>query len=137
MPKPAKGARLGGSAAHEKILLTNLARQLFEHGRITTTEAKARRLRPGLLRLSRDAPAHDDPSSSILTLTSRSPDDPQSPAGTGDSREQAADVLPACLRRSAMNRTPERLRRAQLSRIRRKISLDRPGVVIVTRAGST
>ncbi|MDI5969657.1 50S ribosomal protein L17 [Streptomyces sp. SL13] len=46
MPKPAKGARLGGSAAHEKILLTNLARQLFEHGRITTTEAKARRLRP-------------------------------------------------------------------------------------------
>ncbi len=46
MPKPAKGARLGGSAAHEKILLTNLAKQLFEHGRITTTEAKARRLRP-------------------------------------------------------------------------------------------
>jgi large subunit ribosomal protein L17 len=46
MPKPAKGARLGGSAAHEKILLTNLAKALFEHGRITTTEAKARRLRP-------------------------------------------------------------------------------------------
>ena len=46
MPKPAKGARLGGSAAHEKILLTNLARQLFEHGRITTTHAKAKRVRP-------------------------------------------------------------------------------------------
>ena len=46
MPKPAKGARLGGSAAHEKLLLNNLAKALFEHGRITTTEAKARRLRP-------------------------------------------------------------------------------------------
>ena len=46
MPKPAKGARLGGSPAHEKLILANLATQLFEHGRITTTEAKARRLRP-------------------------------------------------------------------------------------------
>lgn len=46
MPKPAKGARLGGGAAHEKLLLANLAKSLFEHGRITTTEAKARRLRP-------------------------------------------------------------------------------------------
>ncbi|MBY8883821.1 50S ribosomal protein L17 [Streptomyces sp. PTM05] len=46
MPKPTKGARLGGSAAHEKLLLANLAKALFEHGRITTTEAKARRLRP-------------------------------------------------------------------------------------------
>ncbi|MFI0777910.1 50S ribosomal protein L17 [Streptomyces sp. NPDC021212] len=46
MPKPAKGARLGGSAAHERLLLANLATALFEHGRITTTEAKARRLRP-------------------------------------------------------------------------------------------
>jgi large subunit ribosomal protein L17 len=46
MPKPAKGARLGGSAAHERHLLANLAKSLFEHGRITTTEAKARRLRP-------------------------------------------------------------------------------------------
>jgi large subunit ribosomal protein L17 len=51
MPKPAKGARLGGSAAHEKLLLANLAKQLFEHGRITTTEAKARRLRPYAERL--------------------------------------------------------------------------------------
>src|SRR5262249_17631011 len=40
------GARLGGSAAHERLLLANLATALFEHGRITTTEAKARRLRP-------------------------------------------------------------------------------------------
>ncbi|GGU35026.1 50S ribosomal protein L17 [Streptomyces lavendofoliae] len=51
MPKPAKGARLGGSAAHEKLLLANLAKALFEHGRITTTEAKARRLRPVAERL--------------------------------------------------------------------------------------
>jgi large subunit ribosomal protein L17 len=46
MPTPTKGHRLGGSPAHEKHILANLATALFEHGRITTTEAKARRLRP-------------------------------------------------------------------------------------------
>ena len=46
MPKPTKGPRLGGSPAHQRLILANLATQLFEHGRITTTEAKARRLRP-------------------------------------------------------------------------------------------
>ncbi|HSA50107.1 MAG TPA: 50S ribosomal protein L17 [Yinghuangia sp.] len=46
MPRPAKGARLGGGPAHERLLLSGLATALFEHGRITTTEAKARRLRP-------------------------------------------------------------------------------------------
>ncbi len=46
MPQPTKGARLGGSAAHQKLILANLATALFEHGRITTTEAKARRVRP-------------------------------------------------------------------------------------------
>ena len=46
MPKPTKGARLGGSPAHERIILANLASQLFEHGRITTTETKAKRVRP-------------------------------------------------------------------------------------------
>jgi large subunit ribosomal protein L17 len=51
MPKPTKGARLGGSAAHQKAMLANLATDLFEHGRITTTEAKARRLRPVAERL--------------------------------------------------------------------------------------
>ncbi|WP_081237767.1 50S ribosomal protein L17 [Streptomyces viridosporus] len=51
MPKPTKGARMGGSAAHEKLMLANLAKSLFEHGRITTTEAKARKLRPYAERL--------------------------------------------------------------------------------------
>jgi len=46
MPTPTKGARLGGSPAHERLLLANLATALFEHGKITTTEAKAKRLRP-------------------------------------------------------------------------------------------
>ena len=46
MPKPTKGPRLGGSPAHQRLILSNLATQLFEHGRITTTEAKARALRP-------------------------------------------------------------------------------------------
>ncbi|REE98154.1 50S ribosomal protein L17 [Thermomonospora umbrina] len=46
MPKPTKGARLGGGPAHERLILANLATALFEHGRITTTEAKARRVRP-------------------------------------------------------------------------------------------
>jgi large subunit ribosomal protein L17 len=46
MPTPKKGARLGGSPAHQKLIVANLATSLFEHGRITTTEAKARVLRP-------------------------------------------------------------------------------------------
>ncbi len=46
MPTPTKGPRMGGSPAHERHMLANLAQALFEHGRITTTEAKAKRLRP-------------------------------------------------------------------------------------------
>jgi len=46
MPTPTKGARLGGSPAHERLILANLSTSLFEHGRITTTETKAKRLRP-------------------------------------------------------------------------------------------
>jgi large subunit ribosomal protein L17 len=51
MPTPKKGARLGGGPAHQKLILSNLATSLFEHGRITTTEAKARVLRPYAERL--------------------------------------------------------------------------------------
>jgi large subunit ribosomal protein L17 len=51
MPTPTKGPRLGGSPAHEQLMLANLATALFEHGRITTTEAKAKRLRPYAERL--------------------------------------------------------------------------------------
>ena len=51
MPQPTKGPRLGGSAAHQRLILANLATALFEHGKITTTEAKARRLRPYAERL--------------------------------------------------------------------------------------
>jgi len=51
MPTPKKGARLGGSPAHQKLILSNLATALFEHGKITTTEAKARMLRPVAERL--------------------------------------------------------------------------------------
>src|ERR1700738_4801949 len=46
MPTPTKGPRLGGSPAHERLMLANLAAALCEHDRITTTEAKAKRLRP-------------------------------------------------------------------------------------------
>ena len=45
MPQPTKGPRFGGSPAHQRIILANLASQLFEHGRITTTETKAKRVR--------------------------------------------------------------------------------------------
>ncbi|OLF16431.1 50S ribosomal protein L17, sunset domain variant [Actinophytocola xanthii] len=51
MPTPTKGARLGGSPAHERLMLANLATSLFTHGRITTTQAKARKLRPYAERL--------------------------------------------------------------------------------------
>jgi large subunit ribosomal protein L17 len=51
MPTPTKGRRLGGSPAHQRHMMANLAAALFEHGRITTTEARARRLRPVAERL--------------------------------------------------------------------------------------
>ncbi len=51
MPTPVKGARLGGGPAHERHILANLAQSLFEHGRITTTATKAKRLRPHAERL--------------------------------------------------------------------------------------
>jgi large subunit ribosomal protein L17 len=51
MPKPAKGPRLGGSPAHQRLILANLATQLFEHEAITTTETRAKRLRPFAERL--------------------------------------------------------------------------------------
>jgi large subunit ribosomal protein L17 len=51
MPTPTKGPRLGGGSSHERIILANLATALFEHGRITTTLAKAKRLRPVAERL--------------------------------------------------------------------------------------
>src|SRR3712207_1717532 len=51
MPQPTKGARFGGSPAHQRLILANLATSLFQHGKITTTEAKARRLRPYAERL--------------------------------------------------------------------------------------
>jgi large subunit ribosomal protein L17 len=51
MPTPTKGPRLGGSPAHQRLILANLATALFENGRITTTEAKAKRLRPYAERL--------------------------------------------------------------------------------------
>ena len=51
MPTPTRGRRIGGSSAHQRHILANLATALFEHGKITTTEAKARRLRPYAERL--------------------------------------------------------------------------------------
>ena len=51
MPTPTKGPRLGGGPAHEKLIISNLARALFSEGRIRTTEAKAKRLRPQAERL--------------------------------------------------------------------------------------
>ena len=51
MPTPTKGRRMGGSSAHQRHMMANLATALFEHGKITTTEARARRLRPVAERL--------------------------------------------------------------------------------------
>jgi large subunit ribosomal protein L17 len=59
MPTPKKGPRLGGGPAHQKLIVSNLATSLFEHGRITTTEAKARVLRPVAERLITKAKAGD------------------------------------------------------------------------------
>src|SRR3954452_11379051 len=71
MPQPTKGPRFGGSASHEKALLANLATSLFEHGRITTTEAKARRLRPVAERLITKAKKGDLHTRRIVMRTIR------------------------------------------------------------------
>ena len=59
MPQPTKGPRLGGSPAHQRLILANLATSLFTHGKITTTEAKARKLRPYAERLITKAKRND------------------------------------------------------------------------------
>jgi large subunit ribosomal protein L17 len=59
MPTPTKGPRLGGSPAHEQLILANLATSLFKHGRITTTVTKAKRLRPLAERLITKAKRDD------------------------------------------------------------------------------
>lgn len=62
MPTPTKGPRLGGSSAHELAIMRNLSKSLFEHGRIVTTQTKARKLRPFVERLitkARSGTLHD------------------------------------------------------------------------------
>ena len=63
MPTPTKGHRLGGSPAHERHILANLATALFQHGRITTTEAKAKLHSMGLA--LKDSPPGFDPSTAV------------------------------------------------------------------------
>ncbi|MDO4665295.1 MAG: 50S ribosomal protein L17 [Actinomycetaceae bacterium] len=60
MPKPKKGPRLGGSAAHERLIIRNLCRELIEHRAIVTTEAKARRVQPVMEKLITKAKRGDD-----------------------------------------------------------------------------
>jgi len=71
MPAPTKGARLGGSPAHQRLIMANLATQLFEHGRIVTTEAKAKRLRPLAEKLITKAKRGDIHSRRLVLMTVR------------------------------------------------------------------
>src|SRR3954465_9905282 len=74
MPTPKKGARLGGSPAHQKLMVSNLATALFEHGRITTTETRARVLRPVAERLITKAKRGDlhNPREVLKTIRDKS-----------------------------------------------------------------
>ncbi|MBB5870502.1 large subunit ribosomal protein L17 [Allocatelliglobosispora scoriae] len=69
MPQPTKGPRLGGSPAHEQLMLANLATSLFKHGRITTTQTKAKRLRPLAERLITQARRDDLASRRLVRKT--------------------------------------------------------------------
>jgi large subunit ribosomal protein L17 len=71
MPTPTRGTRLGGSAAHQRLILANLASQLFEHGRIITTETKAKRLRPLAEKLITKAKRGDIHSRRLVLTTVR------------------------------------------------------------------
>ena len=74
MPTPTKGPRLGGSPAHERLMLANLATSLFRHGRIQTTETKARRLRPLAERLITKAKRGDLAARRLVLTTVRDKD---------------------------------------------------------------
>lgn len=74
MPKPTKGPRLGGSPSHERIILANMASQLFEHGRITTTETRAKRVQPLAERLIAKAKRGDLHSRRVVRRTVTNPD---------------------------------------------------------------
>jgi large subunit ribosomal protein L17 len=74
MPTPTKGPRLGGSPAHEKLMLANLATSLFKHGRIQTTETKAKRLRPLAERLITKAKRGDLAARRLVLTTVRDKD---------------------------------------------------------------
>ena len=74
MPAPTKGPRLGGSPAHERLMLANLATSLFRHGRIQTTETKAKRLRPLAERLITKAKRGDLASRRLVLTTVRDKD---------------------------------------------------------------
>ncbi|CAB4536929.1 unannotated protein [freshwater metagenome] len=69
MPKPSKGPRLGSGPSHERLLLGTLAEQLFEHGKITTTVTKAKRLRPLAERLISQAKEGDLPARRRVMMT--------------------------------------------------------------------
>ena len=71
MPAPTKGARLGGSPAHERMILANLATELFRHKAITTTESRAKRLRPVAERLVTFAKKGDLPARRRVMRTIR------------------------------------------------------------------
>jgi len=73
MPKPTRGPRFGGSPAHQRIILANLATQLFEHGRITTTETKAKRLQPLAERLISKAKRGDLHNRRLVLATVKDP----------------------------------------------------------------
>ena len=83
MPTPKKGARLGGSPAHQKLIVANLATSLFEHGRITTTEAKARVLRPVAEKLITKAKKGDLHNRRLVLATIRDKGAPPPPTGVG------------------------------------------------------
>jgi large subunit ribosomal protein L17 len=74
MPTPTKGPRLGGSPAHERLMLANLATSLFKHGRIQTTETKAKRLRPLAERLITKAKRGDLAARRLVLTTVRDKD---------------------------------------------------------------
>jgi large subunit ribosomal protein L17 len=74
MPTPTRGPRLGGSPAHERLMLANLATSLFKHGRIQTTETKAKRLRPLAERLITKAKRGDLAARRLVLTTVRDKD---------------------------------------------------------------
>ena len=130
MPQPTKGPRFGGSPAHQRIILANLATQLFEHGKITTTEAKAKRVQPLAERLISKAKRGDlHNRRQVLATVTDKRSAPKVPVGA----EPAAESTSANSAIMATEIATQRLRSAMRASVPAVARMRFPALLVIAR----